>query len=330
VSVDHHNGSVLVINFHTIIPTYNRAPSLRRLLASLRALEYPPDVSLEIIVVNNRCTDETADLLKVEQAQKTQFTLRVLEETRKGKAAALNRGLSESNAEILAILDDDVVVDPAWLAEHLRAHRETAFHVVQGRVLPGRRVDNGRAADPRRLYEHNIPVIDYGEEFREVRGFAGTNVSLKREVFEKSGLFDTRLGPGAAGYSEDTEYSRRVRSAGFTIGYTPYAIAYHELDPGRYGRTYHRSAQYRKGVSRAIYRQESIARKVVPNLILNGIRYVAYRASGNRKKAYKTEGRIMKYWGYMIGRLRRAGFNLGSRAGFLLCVSAATSAFFLD
>jgi GT2 family glycosyltransferase len=318
------------MKFDAIIPTYNRAESLQKLLASLRALEYPPDVRLDVTVVNNRCTDGTADLLKTERAQKTQFTLRVFEEARKGKAAALNRGFSESEAQILAILDDDVVVHPAWLAEHLRAHRETGFHAIQGRVLPGRRIDNGRGADPGRLYEHNILVVDYGERFREIHGFAGTNVSLKREVFEKSGLFDTRLGPGAAGYSEDTEYSRRVRSAGFTIGYSPYAVAYHELNPSRYGRGYNRSVEYRKGVSRAIYRRESIARKVVPSLVFNCIRYVVYRVSGNRQRAYKTEGRIMKHWGYLVGRLYRAGVNGSSRVGLLLSLSSATSAFFLD
>jgi hypothetical protein len=49
------------------------------------------------------------------------------------------------------------------------------------------------------------------------------------------GFFDSRLGPGAAGFSEDTEYSIRIRNAGFKIGYTPGAIVYHELNPKRYG-----------------------------------------------------------------------------------------------
>jgi GT2 family glycosyltransferase len=315
------------MKFHAIIPTYNRAASLRRLLASLKVVECPPDVSLEIIVVNNRCTDETADLLKIEQAQEMRFSLKVLEEARKGKAAALNRGLAESTAEMFAILDDDVVVHPAWLAEHVRAHRETEFHAIQGRVLLGWDAGNGRSPDPGRLHEHNVLVIDYGEEFREIRGFAGTNVSFKREVFEKSGLFDTRLGPGASGYSEDTEYSRRVRGAGFKIGYSPRAVAYHELNRGRYGREYNRVAEYRKGLSRGIYRRESILLKIVPDLLANCIRYAVYRVAGKQGKAYKSEGRIMKSWGYLMGRLHRARSAIGKSAGCWLCFTYAGGAF---
>src|SRR6185503_16024061 len=105
---------------------------------------------------------------------------------------------------------------------------------------------------------------DYGEEIIAIRGLTGTNMSFKREVFERVGLFDLRLGPGASGFSEDTEFSLRIRRAGFRIGYTPHAVVYHELDPARYGSTYNRDVQFRKGLSRSIYRRDSIVFRVVP------------------------------------------------------------------
>ena len=83
--------------------------------------------------------------------------------------------------------------------------------------MPG--VYPGGPADPNRLL-YNSSIIDYGRESREIRGLTGTNMSFKRKVFETVGLFDARLGPGAAGFSEDTEYSIRIRNAGFIIGYT--------------------------------------------------------------------------------------------------------------
>lgn len=49
-------------------------------------------------------------------------------------------------------------------------------------------------------------------------------MSFKREVFEKVGLFDVRLGSGALGFSDDTEYSMRIRRAGFKVGYAPGAL----------------------------------------------------------------------------------------------------------
>jgi len=57
---------------------------------------------------------------------------------------------------------------------------------------------------------------------------------LKREVIKQVGLFYPRLGPGALGFSEDTEYSMRIRKAGFSIGYAPDAVVFHELRPERY------------------------------------------------------------------------------------------------
>jgi GT2 family glycosyltransferase len=195
------------------------------------------------------------------------------------------------------------VVHPEIVARHLEGYRARPFDAIQGRVLPG--VDSeGKPADPTRLREYNIPLIDYGSEYREIRGLTGTNMSFKREVFEKVGFFDARLGPGASGFSEDTEFSLRIRKAGFTIGYTPNAIAYHELNPQRYGRAYNRNVEFRKGISRSIYRNDSIVFRVIPDLVANCGRYCFYRITGRTQKAYKTEGRIMKCWGYLMGKFQ--------------------------
>jgi GT2 family glycosyltransferase len=130
-------------------------------------------------------------------------------------------------------------------------------------------------------------------------------MSFNRAVFEKVGFFDPRLGPGASGFSEDTEFSMRIRKAGFKIGYTPRAVVYHELNPARYGRAYNRDVEYRKGVSRSIYRHDSILFRVFPDLVTNCLRYGIYRILRLSQKAYKTEGRIMKCWGYLSGKLQQ-------------------------
>jgi glycosyltransferase involved in cell wall biosynthesis len=289
-----------------IVPTYNRARSLKRLLESFEVLDWSDAAKLEVLVVDNGSTDRTRTLLSTEQAKCCSFSLRILEEGRRGKASALNRGLSSAKGDVIIVIDDDVVAHPQCLTKHLETYRLTHFDAVQGRVLPG--VDfNGNPADPNRLREYNIPHIDYGEQICEIRGLTGTNMSFQREVFAKVGFFDTRLGPGAAGFSEDTEYSMRIRKAGFKIGYTPHAIVYHELNPNRYGREYNRMVEYRKGLSRSLYRQDSIPFRVIPDLMANCVRYGLYRLLGRTQKAYKTEGRIMKCWGYLAGK--RHGVN---------------------
>ncbi|HUK39568.1 MAG TPA: glycosyltransferase family 2 protein [Candidatus Acidoferrales bacterium] len=284
-----------------LIPTCNRAQSLGRLMESLRAMSCDNANVLEIVVVDNGSSDGTSELLDRELGRPRSFELKVLREPEKGKARALNRGLAAAMGDLFLVLDDDVVADRDCLLRHVEAYEGSSFAAVQGKILPGCDVA-GQPADPARLREYNIPHIDYGEQMLEIRGLTGTNMSFKREVFAKVGFFDVRLGPGAAGFSEDTEYSIRIRQAGFKIGYIPGAVVYHELNPGRYGREYNRMVEYRKGLSRSLYRRDSIPFRVIPDLAANCLRYGFYRLLGKTQKAYKTEGRIMKCWGYLAGK----------------------------
>jgi GT2 family glycosyltransferase len=287
-----------------IIPTRNRAESLKSLLDSLYKSDSRCGTEIEIIVVNNGSTDHTADRLAEEAALPRPHSLIVIEEKQPGKSNAINRGLTVARGDILVVVDDDVRVDPQCLMKHVEAHEQSGYSAIQGRILPGKDPD-GQTADPLRLREYNIPQMDYGSEVREIRGLTGTNMSFQRDVLEKVGIFDARLGPGASGFSEDTEFSVRIREAGFKIGYTPHAIVYHELNPVRYGRAYNRAVQYRKGLSRSIYRRDSIVFRVFPDLLANCCRYGFYSLLGLTQKVYKTEGRIMKYWGYLTGKLSR-------------------------
>jgi GT2 family glycosyltransferase len=287
-----------------IIPTRNRVKSLKLLLESLAVPARIGIPETEIIVVDNGSTDETHRWLDAQREQNQSGGLIILDEPRPGKSNALNRALSVARGEIFMVLDDDVVIQSNCLAKHAEAHTATQFAAIQGRILAGKDFV-GNPADANRLREYNIPLIDYGEEIVAIRGLTGTNMSFKRVVFEKVGFFDPRLGPGAAGFSEDTEYSIRIRKAGFKIGYTPHAIVYHELNPSRYGRGYNRAVEYRKGLSRSVYRRDSVLTKVLPDLFANCVRYGIYWLLGRHDKVYKTEGRILKSCGYVAGKLGR-------------------------
>ena len=287
-----------------IIPTLNRAQSLTALLDSLELAEQPEGVAIEIVVVDNGSNDHTAQMLEDRVAHVERYPLRVLQQPRPGKANALNLALAECDGDLVMVFDDDVTVDSRCLVELAAAYQDCQFAAVQGRILPGKGPDGG-GADVTRLSEYNIPLIDYGDAIHEIRGLTGTNMSFRRVVVTTIGSFDARLGPGAAGFSEDTEFSIRIRKAGFKIGYTPHAVAYHELDPKRYGRAYNREVAYRKGLSRSVYRNDSLAFKVMPNLVAHCLRFAVYRFLDRHQKAHKTEGRLFKCLGYLAGKLRR-------------------------
>jgi GT2 family glycosyltransferase len=130
-------------------------------------------------------------------------------------------------------------------------------------------------------------------------------MTFKRAVFEKVGFLDAGLGVGASGYGEDTEFSCRVRAAGFKIGYSPHMIVYHELDPNRYGAKYNRGVRYRMGLSESLYLRQSLLGSVIPNVFKYSLRWVFYRLSCQRRRAYKAEGRLIKSCGYLVGHLRQ-------------------------
>ena len=283
-----------------VIPTRNRRTSLERLLSSLKNSNAIDELCREIIVVNNASTDESEAFL--EQAARQWALLKVVSEPRPGKNYALNKGLNRVKGEVICLMDDDIVLDPDWLVALARDYSDTAYDALQPRVLAG--VDpDGNKAEQRRLYYYNIPVIDYGEQVRDVRGLTGVIMSFRKAVFDNVGGFDERL--PASGYHGDTEISNRIRAAGYRIGYTPHVVAYHELNPERYGTSYARISQYRKGLSRSLYGDDSLLGNVLPNLFANAIRYGVYRLRGRQAKTYKTEKRIMKYWGYFVGRIQR-------------------------
>jgi GT2 family glycosyltransferase len=283
-----------------IIPTRNRRDSLGRLLTCLKESQSIDEFCEAVVVINNASTDDSQQFLEL-LAQEWPL-LKVLNEKRPGKNYALNRGLREAAGEIICLMDDDIILDRGWVIALERDFRETGYDALQPRVLPGLDPE-GREANYDQLYQYNIPVIDYGNGLCEVRGLTGVIMSFRIQVYQKIGGFDERL--PASGYHGDTDFSKRIRNAGYKIGYTPHVLAFHELNPERYGSPYARISQYRKGLSRSLYGNASLIGDIFPNLMANIFRYSLYRLRRKQDKVYKTEKRIMKYWGYLAGRVQR-------------------------
>lgn len=114
--------------------TWNRAAPLRRTLTSFTALTVPAGLRWEVLVVDNNCTDNTPAVL-AEFA--TALPLRVVHEPQQGAAHARNRAAQEARGEYLLGTDDDVEVEPDWLAAYwaaIQAHPQA--DVFGGVILP--------------------------------------------------------------------------------------------------------------------------------------------------------------------------------------------------
>src|SRR5687767_13611834 len=115
-----------------LIATYNRATLLGETLDSLRRLKVSPGRQWEILVVDNNSTDGTRAVVE-RHAADFPVPLRYLFEARQGRSSALNAGIAASDGEVIAMTDDDVIVDERWL--------DAACDVLLG----GRRAEDGGA-----------------------------------------------------------------------------------------------------------------------------------------------------------------------------------------
>ena len=107
--------------------TWNRSALLAQTLASLTACEVPDGTDWEVLVVANRCTDDTAEVALTAAAL---LPVRVVEEPVLGLSHARNTAVREARGEFIVWIDDDVLVDRGWLAAYARAfaaHRDAAF-----------------------------------------------------------------------------------------------------------------------------------------------------------------------------------------------------------
>src|SRR5579863_3218843 len=192
-----------------IIPTFERRNLLRRALTAVFAQDFPPS-EFEVIVVIDGSQDGTLEML---QELRPACRLKFRYQENKGQAAAKNAGIELAEGDILFFLDDDILLPPNALRDHLAEHDGSA-QVIFAAI--------GVAADSRQGL-----ATEYTREFAE--SFYGAlerggfslfpnyinvvpNSSVPRQLVLDAGGFDERFFRA----HEDTElayrlYKRNVR-----------------------------------------------------------------------------------------------------------------------
>ena len=217
-----------------VVCTRNRPEHLERCLASVSALEPAPH---EILVVDN----DPASGVTRRVTDRFQ-AVRYVAEPRAGLSIARNRGVLSCTGDVVAFTDDDVQVHAGWLDAIRSEFRNKDVTVLTGLVLPAElKTPAQQAFQSDALgWGWGYRVLDFDEAFFEAtrrvgvpvwRIGAGANMAFRREVFDRLGLFEERLGAGASGCSEDSELWYRVLAERERCRYSPAAVVFHHHRP---------------------------------------------------------------------------------------------------
>jgi GT2 family glycosyltransferase len=213
-----------------VIPHWNRRELLANLLDSLKRQTRPFD---EVIVVDNGSTDGSAEMAEQAGARVLRLGSNL------GFAAAVNRGIEAVSqgdavqADWIAILNNDVTLEPGWLEALLTlvttgGHEDVRF--ACGKIL---RADDpsvidatfdevSRAACAWRCGSGR-PDSPVWNQSRAIHMAPMTAALFRSSLFKEVGLLDELF----ESYLEDVDFGLRCAFTGRTGAYVPGAVARH-------------------------------------------------------------------------------------------------------
>jgi GT2 family glycosyltransferase len=220
-----------------ILCTVGRKERLERCIQSLLAQRLS---DFELVVVDNR--PETGEVLHtVGSIAKDDKRLRYVSERRTGLSVARNRGVSTTDAQLVAFTDDDVVVDPGWLEWLVAPFAEPAVTATSGMVLPLElQTEAQKRFEQFGGFSKGVERRTYDLRSGRAGGLllypfsgdifgSGNSMAFRRAELVAAGGFDPALGAGSpADGGEDMYALTTAILRGGTIVYEPHALCWHE------------------------------------------------------------------------------------------------------
>ena len=205
-----------------MIPNWNGAARLEKLFGGLAAQTRPFD---RLIMVDNGSTDDSAAVARRAGAHVIELG------TNTGFSHAVNCGIRAAGTEWVAILNNDVLPEPEWLHQLMKAALGSKAWFATGKLLDAARTDRMdgafdaicRGACAWRCGHGRRDAAVWNEP-REIHFAPLTAAIFRAELFDRIGLLDETL----QSYLEDVDLGLRCAAYGLTGFYAPSAVAYHE------------------------------------------------------------------------------------------------------
>jgi len=226
-------------NIAVCICTYNRADMLQMVLKKLDSMIFPAGISVAVLIIDNNSSDHTASVVHKFVTRRPDM-FRYIFESRQGLSCARNRGLQETESDVIAFLDDDAVPRDGWLEALLEGYAEGAdVGAVGGQALLA-------FQSPSLPRWFKKPLFPYFSE-KEAAGTGlqtcsrpdefpfGANISFLRCAAVAAGGFNPNLGRSGKKMlsGEEVELCMRLRNLGYRILLHPKSIVDHYMPQER-------------------------------------------------------------------------------------------------
>ena len=194
-----------------IVCTYNRVKSLESTINNILTNTYH---DFGLLIVDQSENDKSKDL--VNEYIRHNNRIKYLR-SEKGKARAVNKGVRNSDGEIIALTDDDCIVSSDWIENIVSVFEKYKnADIIFGNVAVPAGTNSLEGIIPYHDAE-NLWFIGQWSMGRRLLGI-GANMAFTREAFEKIWGFDECLGPGTSfSASEDWDFAYRALRNGLKI-----------------------------------------------------------------------------------------------------------------
>ena len=271
-----------------ILCTYNRERYIYNVLQSIAAGGFG---DYEIVLVNNNSTDGTESECQRFAKDHPEVTMRYCVERQQGLSYARNRGIMESQGEVLVYVDDDAVVNREYLqtyADFFNRNKEAV--AAGGPITPrydGCEEPSWMSHYTRQLVTGELNLGTREREFPKGAFPGGGNAAYRKSVFDEMGLFNVELGRKGNSLigAEEKDLFDKMTSRGMKFYYLPNAILYHLIPPKKLTQDYFDRLTFGIGVSER-YRTLQIRKKKYLNRLL--------------KEAVKWGGTMVLWTGFAL------------------------------
>jgi glucosyl-dolichyl phosphate glucuronosyltransferase len=263
-----------------IICTYNREAYILDALTSLQDQSLDPSL-YEIILVDNNSTDATPLLcMDFSRHTKQGIQFHYYKETQQGLSHARNRGIVLARGEYVAFLDDDAVACKAYLQEICDFfEHHSSVDAIGGRIFP-----KYEQEPPSWMPSYITPlfsILDLGEidkPFSSGNYPVGANMAFRKEVFAKSGLFNTELGRTGKNMmgGEEKDLFYRIQKHSCAVWYAAKPWVYHIIPAQRMTKSFIYAQAIGVGVSerRRTYKTAAYIMSVCKELLKWGASFL--------------------------------------------------------